>query len=204
MGRPSVSARTLGAWAGLALACASAAPAGYRLAHSGEGWDRRAGDAVFDEVQPRYPEFFAVVLDPARSREPDLRPIRRDIEHLPVDARNYAALHAVAIGYFELNYRAENDPGGTTYLSDSFGAAKLLAVPWRAYGLVPDASLRDAILAFFEDAGSGEKRATAGTAARLSRIVASLAAKEADPARLARIERLAASLAGPPRLYRAP
>ncbi len=189
---------------GVLLACAAPTAPGYRLTHSGEHWDQRGGDAVFEQVQPLYPQYFAVVLDPARTQEPDLRPIRRDIEHIPVDKRNFDALHAAAIGYYELNYRAESDPGGTTYFPDSFRAAKLLAVPWRAYSLVPDDRLRDAILAFFEDAGSGEKLATSGTAARLARIVASLAPKESDPARRARIEHLAESLAPAPPVYRAP
>jgi hypothetical protein len=193
-----------GLCAALALACAGTGPAGYRLADSGAHWDRAEGGAILAGVKPRYPDYFAVILDPGRTQEPDLRPIRRDIEHTPVDARNYAALHAVAIGYFELNYRAESTPGGRTYLSDSFRAAKLLAVPWRAYGLVRDDALRDAILAFFEDAGSGEKLATESTAARLARIVASLAPKEPDPERRARIEALAASLTDTPPLYHAP
>lgn len=198
--RRLVAAALLGA----VLACAAPPPTGYRLAHSGEHWDESGNQAIFERLQALYPEYFAVILDAERTQEPDLRPIRRDIEHTPVDARNFDALHAVAIGYFELNYRAESDPGGPTYFPDSFRSAKLLAVPWRAYGLVPDDVLRDAILEFFEDAGSGEKLATSRTAARLARIVGSLAPKEPDPARRARIEHLEASLASVPPLYHAP
>jgi hypothetical protein len=65
-------------------------------------------------------------------------------------------------------------------------------VPWRAYGEIRDPRLRDAILDFFEDAASGEKLGTAGTAPRVSRVVASLERKEPDPARRGRILRLAA------------
>lgn len=185
-------------------ACATPPQTGYGLAHSGEHWDERANRAIFERSQARYPEYFAVILDAGRTHEPDIRPIRRDIERTPVDAHSFDALHAVAIGYFELNYRAESNPGGPRYLPDSFRAAKLLAVPWRAYGLVPDAALRDAIIDFFEDAGSGEKLATGGTAARLARIVGSLAPKESDPTRRARIEHLEASLASVMPMYRAP
>ena len=80
-------------------------------------------------------------------------------------------------------------------MSDNFRAAKLLALPWQAYGRVEDGALRDAILDFFEDAGSGEKLATARTAPRLARIVASLEEKEtAHEGRRARIGRLAGEL----------
>jgi hypothetical protein len=133
-----------------------------------------------------------VILDPGSTRDPDLRPLRHDIERQPVDRFNYDALNAVAVGYFELNYRAGLQ--GPTYFADNFRAAKLLAVPWKAYGLTDDPGLRDAILDFFEDAGSGEKLGTAATAPRLARIVASLEAKESDPDRRARILRLADSV----------
>jgi hypothetical protein len=103
-------------------------------------------------------------------------------------------LNAIAIGYFELNYRAEALRGGAHYLADSIRAARLVAVPWRAYGEIEDGALRDAILAFFEDAASGAKLGTASTAPRLTRIVESLRAKESDPERVARIDALVARL----------
>jgi hypothetical protein len=186
----------------LALALAVAAcsegpePMRYELAHSGTHWDvTRSGRRIVDELRPRYPEFFDVILDPADTREPDLRPLRDDLERDPVGPHSYDALHAVAIAYFELNYRANASPGGPNYLSDNFRAAKLLALPWQAYGRVEDGALRDAILDFFEDAGSGEKLATATTAPRLARIVASLEEKEkAHEGRRARIGHLAGEL----------
>jgi hypothetical protein len=119
----------------LALACAAAPdPARYRLAESGSQWEMVGEDRILNDVQRRYPEFFAVILDPTTSHEPDLRPIREDIERHPIDRRNYDALNAIAIAYFELNARAEADRGGSSYLSDSFRSAKLVAIPWRAYG----------------------------------------------------------------------
>jgi len=180
-----------------AVACAEGPePTGYQLAHSGTHWDvTRSGRNIVDELLPRYPEFFQVILDPSDTREPDLRPLRDDLERDPVGPHSYDALHAVAIAYFELNYRANASPGGPSYLSDNFRAAKLLALPWQAYGRVEDGALRDAILDFFEDAGSGEKLATATTAPRLARIVASLEEKEtAHEGRRARIGRLVGEL----------
>ncbi len=170
-------------------------PERYRLAHSGSHWDVVGSDRVFDDLHPRYIEFFALILDPAKTGEPDVRPLRDDLEHTPVDRRNFDALNAVAIAYFETNYRAEEGRGeGLTYLGLSQRAAKLLAVPWRAYGETESASLRDAILDFFEDAGSGEKLHSAATAPRLARIVESLEKKEADPVRRERIRALTAAL----------
>ena len=195
------------AWAGLAAlalaACSGpAGPAGperYRLTGSGEGWSVSAEDAVLEDLRPRYPVLLRQVFDPSLRGDFDLRAVRRDLEHVPVDRRNFDALNAVAIGYFELNQRAETHPGEPGYFDDSFRAAKLLAVPWRAYGEVADPALRDAIVDFFEDAGHGGKRNTASTAARLGPIVASLEAKEDDPVRRARIRDLARSLeAAPP------
>ena len=192
-------------WAALTLAVLSVGcgeppdPMSYRLAHSGDHWDVASGVRIVDDLRERYPEFFEVILDPGNTREPDLRPLREDLEREPVDRRNYDALHAVAVGYFELNYRAAADRGGATYLADSFRAAKLVAVPWRAYSQLQDGGLRDAILDFFEDAGSGEKLGTAATAPRLGPIVASLAAKEtSDTERRKRIQRLAERLTVPP------
>jgi hypothetical protein len=179
-----------------AVACASAsAPRGYRFLETGSHWT--GGDAPgIDDLMQRYPVYFALLLDPANTQDPDLRPLRHDIERDPVDRFNFAALNAIAVGYFELNYRAGLQ--GSTYFADNFRAAKLLAVPWKAYGLTDDPELRDAILDFFEDAGSGQKLGTAATAPRLARIVASLEAKESDPDRRARILGLAESLATDP------
>ncbi len=171
-------------------------PLSYQLGHSGDHWDTVSGREFIPELQGRYPEYFEVILDPADTREPDLRPLRDDLERNPTDLRSYDALHALAVGYFELNYRGNSSPGGPYYLADNFRAAKLVAVPWRAYGQIDDGALRDAILDFFEDAASGEKLATAATAPRLARVVASLEAKETDdPDRRERIRLLAERLA---------
>jgi hypothetical protein len=190
----------LSCWAALALSCAAvqpaAAPERYRLAESGEQWHVSGDDRVLEDVRQRYPEFLRKVLDPSERGELDIRPVRHDLEHLPVDRRNFDALNAVAISYFELNHRAEAEPGGPGYFDNSFQAAKLLALPWKAYGLVPDPALRDAILDFFEDAGSGVKLDSASTAPRLAGIVASLEAKETDDGRLARIRDLTHQLGG--------
>ena len=184
----------------LGLACASPAPppdaTRYRLAGSGSHWDVVGRDRVLEDVQPRYADFFRVVLDPARSDEPPTSKIRRDLEHAPVDRRNYDALNAVAIGYFELNYRGEaaRGSGSVGFMSAGFRTAKLAAIPWRAYGEIQEPALRDAILDFFEDAATGEKLGASATAGRLSPIIDSLVKKEADPARRARIEALVAHI----------
>ena len=121
---------TLGLLTLLVLACAASPdPARYRLAESGSQWETVGEDRILHDVQRRYPEFFAVILDSTTSREPDLRPIREDIERQPTDRRNYDALNAIAIAYFELNARAEADRGGSNYLSDSFRSARLVAFP---------------------------------------------------------------------------
>ena len=179
------------------LGCGSASdPHSYRLAAGGEGWQVVGGDRVADDVVPRYPEFFAVILDPSLTRLPDVRSLRDDLERMPVDRGNYDALNALAIAYFESNLQAEADRGaGLDYLARSFRSAKLLAVPWRAYSFTSDPALRDAILDFFEDVGSGEKRGTAATAPRVIDIVASLEKKEDDPARRARIREIATEIA---------
>jgi hypothetical protein len=117
--------------------------------------------------------------------------VREDLERTPVDRRNYDALNAIAIAYYEVNFRAEGDRETLAYLSLSQNAAKLLALPWRAYGETDDPRLRDAILDFFDDAGRGEKLRSAETAPRLARIVASLGKKEQNPKRRARIAELA-------------
>jgi len=192
------SHRRCTAWvlAFLFVACATQSdPSRYRLAHSGSHWDVADGKRVFESVRSRYPDFFEVVLDPERGDDPDIRTLRADLEREPADRRNFDALNALAIAYFEYNYRAEAARGdGLGYLSRSFQSAKLLAIPWRSYSLQSDPGLRDAILDFFEDAGRGEKLGTAATAPRLIEIVASLEAKEADPARRARIRAIAEAI----------
>jgi hypothetical protein len=197
-----VSARRSALSSGLALwallgACAGPGdPLRYRLAHSGTHWDVADGDPVFADVRARYPDFFAVLLDPARSDEPPVLRLRQDLEHRPVDRRNFDALNALAIGYFELNYRSESarEQAGMGFLTGGMRSAQLLAIPWRAYGEIDDARLRDAILDFYEDAGTSEKLGASATAGRLVRIVGSLAPKEPDPDRRRRIESLAARL----------
>lgn len=182
----------------LAVACstptATTGAARYRLAGTGETWRGAEDDQLFADLHRRYPAFFRQVLDPNQRGDLDIRPIRRDLEHSPVDRRNFDALNAVALSYFELNHRAETDPGGSGYFDDSFRAAKLLAIPWKAYGIVDHPELRDAILDFFEDAGTGGKLDTATTAPRLARIVGSLESKEADGTRRERIRDLTARL----------
>ena len=185
---------TLLAGALLLAACPKPSPLRYRLSHSGTHWDSVGGDRVLEDLQPRYPELFEVALDPSVIQDLDLRRIRDDLEQQPVDRSNFDALNSLAIVYFELNYRAEADRGGAHYLANSFRAAKILALPWKAYGEVPDPRLRDAILDFFEDVASGEKLHSAGTRSRLASIVASLESKESDRARLARIRALVAQL----------
>ncbi len=181
----------------LGLACATAPPGDplrYRLAGSGSHWDVVGADRVLEDLEPRYPDFFAIVLDPSRSDEPNLLRLREDLESRPTTRRNFDALNAVAIAYFEINHRAESQRGEMGFLSGGFRVAKLAAVPWRAYGDVEDPRLRDAILDFFEDAASGEKLGSTASRGRLVDVVQSLARKERDPARLARIESIAARM----------
>lgn len=106
----------------LAILAACAAPGGalrYRLAESGTHWDVVRGDRVLEDLLPRYPDFFAVVLDPGRSEEPPVLRLREDLERRPTDRRNFDALNALAIGYFELNYRSEaaRDDAGLGFLT---------------------------------------------------------------------------------------
>lgn len=195
------ASRTLGAvlvvvlGAGCADRGSPQGPARYRLSGSGSHWDRNGDDRVFEDLEPRYRDYFAAVLDLSGSRRLDLRPLRDDLERRPVDRRNYDALNAVAIGYFELNYRAEQYREDFAYFSRSTTVAHLLAVPWRAYREIDDGELREAVLAFFEDAASGEKLGTRRTAPRLESVVASLAESEPDAARRARIDALSTRLA---------
>ena len=178
-------------------ACATdRSPEHYRLA--GSSLERRpASDPLLSELQAKYPDFFAVVLDPRRTEEPPILELREDLEEGEGRER-YDALNAVAIAYLELNARAqhtlEDDSDGGQYLSDSFRAAKLLSIPWRAYRDIRDPALRDAILDFYDDIAAGEKTYAAQTASRILRLVESLSKKETDLARLERIRALAAKL----------
>ena len=184
--------------AACALACAGGLPASrYRLAESEGRWTSAGDHPVLDDLRPRYPEYFGAVLDCEQAREPDLRPLRDDLERSPVDRRNYDALNAVAIGYFEMNARAEErrGSGSSSYLAGSFQVARLAGVPWRAYREIEAPDLREAILDFFADAASGSKPASARTASRLGSIVRSLEQHETDTGRLARIRSIAGSLA---------
>ena len=201
----SATRRALGLTAlALLFACGqSADPLRYRLANSGSHWDVVGKDRVLEDLRPRYPDFFEVILDPERSDEPPVRQLRDALEQRPVDRRNFDALNALAIGYFEINHRSELSRGGTGmgFLTGGFRSAHLLAVPWRAYGEIEDPRLRDAILDFYEDAGTGGKLGASATAGRLVRIVESLAAKEPDAGRRQRIETLTArvrTLSGAP------
>lgn len=170
----------------------------YRLSGSGAYWDVSGEDAVLEDLRPRYPDFFEVVLDPAQARLPETRRVRRDLEKRPVDRRNYDALNAVAIAYFEINYRGEayrRQPGGMRgFLAEGQRAAKLAAIPWRAYMEIEDGRLREAILDFFADAATGEKLGSAATANRLVEIVASLRRRTKEPGRRKRIDRIVAAL----------
>ncbi len=171
------------------VACTTS-PARYRLSGSGIHWDVVGDDRVVEDLLPRYPDFFEVLLDPNDSSEPDLRPLRDHLEQPQVDRRNFDALNVIAVAYFEFNYRAESDRGGDRYFADSFRAAKLLALPWRAYDGTRDPRLRDAILDFFEDAVTSEKLLARNTAPRVGSIAQSLEAKEPEPDRRARIRRI--------------
>lgn len=203
MSRSTPLRRLLGAAAAAgALACAATPeapsdPQRYRLAASGKRWMSSGADRVLEDLQPRYPEYFAVVLDRRNAAEPDLRQLRADLERHPVDRRNYDALNAIAIGYFELNFQAERERGGSRYMSHSFRAASCLAVPWRAYSEIREPALRDAILDFFEDIARGEKLLSRGTAPRVARIVADLERKEGDVLRRERIRTLVERLTPP-------
>ncbi|MCP5057189.1 MAG: hypothetical protein GY937_10745 [bacterium] len=167
-------------------------PMQYRLAGTGSGWEVAGTDRVIDDLAPRYPDYFEVVLEPSRSEDPPTGELRDDLEKEPVDRSNYDALNSIAIGYYEMNHRGElaRESGDVAFISAGFRAAKLVAVPWRAYMEIEDLALRTAIVEFFEDVATGEKQDTRRTMGRLAKIVASLAPKEPDPALRARLERL--------------
>ncbi len=194
LGRVRLARSVCVALTSVGLGCAHAEPnaepnpRSYRLMHSGESWERAGSDDVLSDIRPRYAEFFNTIYNRESHYNPNLLPLRDDLERSPVTRANFDALNAVGICYFELNYLAESDRGGPDYFAHSQRTAKLLAVPWRAYSEISDPALRDAILDFFEDIARGEKRLAARTAPRVKTTVAALAKKETDPVRLARIE----------------
>ncbi len=193
---PPASLLVIGLLAAATWGCTpEPSPLRYRLADSGEGWTSSGNDPVLEDLRPRYPRFFDELMDPDYVAEFNLKEFRDDLERSPADRRNYDALNSLAIGYFELNYRAASRRGGPNYLGDSFRSAKLVAVPWRAYGLISDGALRGAILDFYEDAAGGRKLGSASTAPRLLDVVASLERKEDDPERLERIRAITRQLA---------
>lgn len=187
--------RALAALLALVLGCASPPlePTRYRLGASGSQWKVAGEDRVFDDLAPRYPDYFEVLIDPSRSEDPPTGALRDDLEKRPVDRANYDALNAIAIGYYEMNHRGEmaREAGDVAFISAGFRAAKLVAVPWRAYMEIEDEALRRAIIEFFEDVATGEKSGSARTMGRLAGIVESLAPREPDPVLRARLERLA-------------
>lgn len=176
-------------------ACVS--PEHYRLSNSGAEWRTSGRDSVLLDLEPRYPDFFAVVLDASQTQDLDILQVREDLEE-GTGRAPYDALNAVAVAYFELNSRAqrslEDDTDGAHYFADSFRATKLLSIPWRAYADIEDPALRDAILDFYEDIARGGKRDAATTAPRITRTVESLEKKETDPIRRDRIRALAEEL----------
>ena len=163
---------------------------GYRLVDSGSHWEVSEGKHLLDDLKQRYPEFFELIFDPVTNRVPELKDLRADLEHHPVDRRNFDALNAIAIGFFEISYRAEAQKGsGLHYMGQSFRAARVAAVLWRAYGEASDFRLRDAIIDFFEDAANGQKLGARTTARTLAQMVASIQRQEKDPVRAARLRR---------------
>ena len=195
--RRTLGLRGLATAAALLVACASptpsAGPERYRLQASGPEWRENGNDAVFADVQTRYPDFFDAILDPSMiDDEPPRSDLVEDLERHPPDRASYDALNAVAIAYYEMNWRGElaREAGEMDFLAAGFASAKLAGIPWRAYGEIEDPALRGAILDFFEDVVTGEKRGSRRTRGRLERIVADLREKEPDAALGARIDRL--------------
>jgi hypothetical protein len=155
------------------------------------------GDSwVATEARAAYPSVFLVVDNPDQTGDVDQRPLRSDLSRVPVDARNYRALRAIAVAFFELHERAEEDRGGELYFSYSFQATKMIAIPWRLYGEIPDVALRSVILDFYEDVLFGAKPGLGVVRGRYTRVVADLARKESDPALRARIDDLVSRARG--------
>ena len=140
-------------------------PLRYRLAggagEADDGWDPRGDRPPPGDLALLYPEFFEAVWDPRSAGDPNLLPVRDDLERAPVDRRNYDALNAVAAGYFQTLYLQDaaraDESADLIFLTLGFRSAKLVAVPWRAYMEISDAQLRDAIVDFFADPTSGRK-----------------------------------------------
>jgi hypothetical protein len=165
---------------------------GYRLMDSGSHWEVADGKHLLDDLKQRYRDFFELIFDPVTNRVPELKDLRADLEHQPCDRRNFDALNAIAIGFFEISYRAEAQKGsGLHYMGQSFRAARVAAVLWRAYGETRDDRLRDAIIDFFEDAANGQKLGARTTARTLAQMVTSIQRQEKDPVRSARLRRAA-------------
>jgi hypothetical protein len=151
-----------------------------------------AGTSEADRARSDYPEVFRGVDDPVRPGELDVRGLRRDLSRVPVDDRNYRALYAVAVAFFELHERAERDRGGGLYFAYSFQATKMMAIPWGLYAEIPERGLRASILDFYEDVLFGEKPGLEAVRGRYTRVVADLSRKETDPELRARIARIVA------------
>jgi len=174
---------------------AVANPLAYQLAGTSSHWELAEGKRLLVELRARYPKFFELIFDPVTNRVPELEELRQDLERHPADRQNFDALNAIAIGFFEISYRAEAQKGsGLHYMGQSFRAARVAAVLWRAYGETRDERLRDAIIDFFEDAASGQKLGARTTARTLAQMVASIQRQEPDPVRAARLQRASQAL----------
>jgi len=167
---------------------------GYRLAARGVQL-QEDGQRLLDQLKTRYRDFFAMILDPVTSCVPDMKDLQADLERHPADPRSFDAVNAIALGFFEISYRAEAQKGsGMHYMGQSFRAARVAAVLWRAYAEVRDERLRNAIIDFFEDAARGEKLGARTTSRTLAQMVASIERQETDPARAARLQRASHAL----------
>jgi hypothetical protein len=167
----------------------------YRLVDSGSHWEVADGRSLLGELKQRYRDYFELIFDPVTNRVPELKDLRADLERHPTDRRSFDALNAIAIGFFEISYRAEAQKGsGLHYMGQSFRAARVASVLWRAYAETRDDRLRDAIIDFFEDAANGQKLGARTTARTLAQMVASIQRQEKDPVRAARLRRASHSL----------
>ncbi len=168
---------------------------GYRLVDSGSHWEVANGRHLLHDLKQRYPDYFELIFDPVTNRVPELKDLRSDLERNPTDRSSFDALNAIAIGFFEISYRAEAQKGsGLHYMGQSFRAARVASVLWRAYGETRDNRLRDAIIDFFEDAANGQKLGARTTARTLAQMVTSIQRQEKDPVRAARLRRASHSL----------
>jgi hypothetical protein len=168
---------------------------GYRLAGSSSHWEVSESRRALADLEQRYPSFFELIRDPVTNRVPELKDLQADLERHPTDRHAFDALNAIAIGFFEISYRAEAQRGsGMHYMGQSFRAARVVAVLWRAYGETRDARLRDAIIDFFEDVARGEKIGARTTARTIAQMVTSMGRQEQDAGRAARLQRVAQQL----------